>query len=238
MDTRAQRIAADNFAGCRICSGCGIGLFGELSGAELKRAGTLQVAEITARPGDVLYRQGDACEAVFVVRSGLLKLEQFTPGGRRRIVRLAHAESALGLEGLVQPQAEHEAVVLKDAELCRIPVDAMARLMDESPNFRQRIMALWHENVVEADVWLTQLSTGCARIRMARFLLMLAGGRPGGFEILSREDIGAALGITTETASRTIAEFRRSGLLTGLGARMFAANVEGLRALAWKAEDD
>lgn len=47
---------------------------------------------------------------------------------------------------------------------------------------------------------------------MARLLQRLASGREdGACELFGREDMGSMLGITTETASRIVAEFKRSG---------------------------
>jgi CRP-like cAMP-binding protein len=39
------------------------------------------------------------------------------------------------------------------------------------------------------------------------------------------------LGITTETASRTVAEFKRQGLLEDLGGNHFLVDIDGLNAL-------
>jgi CRP-like cAMP-binding protein len=49
--------------------------------------------------------------------------------------------------------------------------------------------------------------------------------------LFGREDLGAMLAITTETASRTIAEFKRKGLLTDLGSNRFAVDKVQLEAL-------
>ena len=84
----------------------------------------------------------------------------------------------------------------------------------------------------EADAWLTELSTGPARERVARMLLRLIRGETASeCTLFGREDLGAMLGITTETASRTIAEFKRKGLLTELGSNRFRVAADKLQAL-------
>jgi CRP/FNR family transcriptional regulator, anaerobic regulatory protein len=68
--------------------------------------------------------------------------------------------------------------------------------------------------VDQADHFIVALSTGPAETRMARLLLTLGCHSPHPENMLpSREDMGALLGITTETASRVIAEFKRRGLI-------------------------
>jgi DNA-binding MarR family transcriptional regulator len=50
--------------------------------------------------------------------------------------------------------------------------------------------------------------------------------------LLTREDMGAVLGITTETASRTIAEFRRKGLIELLEEHRFRCDTAALTRIA------
>jgi len=47
--------------------------------------------------------------------------------------------------------------------------------------------------------------------------------------MISREDMGAMLGITTETASRTVAGFKRNGLIVQRGQKEFACDVGALK---------
>ena len=93
-------------------------------------------------------------------------------------------------------------------------------------------MTRWHQSLQEADVWLTQLSTGSAKVRVARFLLSLPENENGEIELFSIEDLGAMLGITPETASRIMAEFRRSGIIVDKGHNNFQCKVDALREIA------
>jgi len=44
--------------------------------------------------------------------------------------------------------------------------------------------------------------------------------------------MGALLGVTTETASRTVAEFKRQGLVREVSANLFDCDQDALKALA------
>jgi CRP-like cAMP-binding protein len=91
--------------------------------------------------------------------------------------------------------------------------------------------------VHEADDWLALMSTGPARSRVARLLLHFAeAGEPAGSGrvfLPGREDLGAMLAITTETASRVIATFRREGLVSDLHAGTAAIDRTRLEELAF-----
>ncbi|HHL45885.1 MAG TPA: helix-turn-helix domain-containing protein, partial [Gammaproteobacteria bacterium] len=51
-------------------------------------------------------------------------------------------------------------------------------------------------------------------------------------ELFSREDMGAMLGLTTETASRTIADFKRRGLLAQTASNQYFCDIPNLEVLA------
>lgn len=216
---------------CRVCLARDVALFRDLTDDELRRFGQMPIGDVAFAAGETLYRQGDPGQAAFMIREGLVKLEQYLPDGGQRIVRLARGGSAIALEVLLDRDCEHQAVALKPTRACRIPRDVLLRIESETPRLHRQLMAFWHASVVEADTWLTHLSTGSARVRVARLLLLLSDGGET-FEMLSREDIGAMLGITTETASRTIAEFRRAGFLRSAGVRRFAADRAALAGVS------
>lgn len=198
------------------CVNCAIRKTVLFAGLEISDCESIHrpIDDLVLPPQAVLYRAGDPAQAVFTIRSGLLKLVQYLPDGRQRIVRLLRGTDVTGLEALLGQPYQHDAVVLQQADVCRIPLDVIQRLDSENPKLRKELMVRWQRALDEADAWLTQLSTGSARARMARLLLRLVSGRDDTCcELFGREDMGAMLGITTETASRIIAEFKRSGAL-------------------------
>jgi len=49
--------------------------------------------------------------------------------------------------------------------------------------------------------------------------------------LFNREDMGAMLGITTETASRTIADFKRSGILNEKSHGLYTVDMDKIKQL-------
>lgn len=200
-------------AKCNTCEVRNFVLFSELSPQELDTI--LQPIDNLHVPRSaVLYEAGSAAPHVFTVRSGLIKLKVDLPNGGQRIVRLLRAGDVLGLETLVGEPYHHTAIALHDADVCRIPREAVIRLDQTNPRMHQALLQRWQRSVDQADHFIVALSTGSAEARMARLLMTLdcTGIHPESV-IPTREDMGALLGITTETASRIIAEFKRRGLI-------------------------
>jgi CRP-like cAMP-binding protein len=191
------------------------------------------IDQFILKPGTPLYHAGDEGDFMFTVRSGALKLVQYLPDGSQRIVRIARSTDVLGLEALLDATYQHEAIALQTTEVCRFPTRVVRDLGRDNPTLHRELMARWQRALSEADAWLTELSTGSARQRVARLLLRLVRDRESSeCPLFGREDMGAMLGITTETTSRTIAEFKRQSLLVETAANVFLLDIPNLRRIA------
>jgi len=187
----------------------------------------------TLPPGSTLYRAGDKGERLFTIRSGILKLVQYLPDGTQRIVRLIRATDVTGLETLLGQDYQHDAVVLQPTQACSLPVSVVQALSQSSPKLHKELLTRWQRALQEADAWLTQLSTGSAKQRVARLLLRLVHNEDDSLcELFPREDMGAMLGITTETTSRTIAEFKRKSLLIETEPNRYLLDIRNLEQIA------
>jgi CRP-like cAMP-binding protein len=191
------------------------------------------IDQFVLNPGAILYRAGDEGDYMYTIRCGVLKLLQYLPDGSQRIVRLVRTTDVLGLEALVSDTYQHDAIALQPTEVCRFPAKVVRRLGQENPKLHRELMQRWQRALSEADAWLTELSTGSAKQRIARLLLRLVRNTEASeCELFSREDMGAMLGITTETASRTIAEFKRKSLLIETEPNRFLLDIPNLERIA------
>lgn len=230
MDPKVLKDLLRGSADCMNCAMRSSVLFAGLKDEDCD-AIARPIDNLVVQSQDFLYRAGSPAASIFTVRSGLIKLVQYLPDGKQRIVRLLRDADVTGLEAMLGQPYQHDAIVLQKAELCRIPLEVVQQLEDRNPLIRKELMTRWQRALEEADVWLTQLSTGGARGRMARLLLRLVekGDR---CNLFSREDMGAMLGITTETASRIIAEFKRSGVIGEGEGDAVRCDVPQLKAIA------
>lgn len=230
-----QIVFEDIWSGATDCLHCALRtsvLFAGLEQADFERIHE-PIDHLILEPQEALYRAGDQGEYMYTLRVGAVKLVQYLPDGNQRIVRLARDTDVLGLESLLGSSYQHDAIALRGSQLCRFPTRLVRRLSRENPKLHQTLFHRWQQALSEADAWLTQLSTGSARQRVARLLLRLARpGQSGECVLFGREDLGAMLGITTETTSRTIAEFRRQGLLLELEPNRCQLDIRRLTDIA------
>jgi CRP-like cAMP-binding protein len=192
------------------------------------------IDQFQLKAGSKIYGAGDKAEYMYTIRSGLVKLVQYLPDGTQRIVRLLRTSDVIGLEAVLDPAYKHDAITLHETEVCRYPSSAAQELSKSNPELHKELMKRWQRALDEADAWVTELSTGSSKQRVSRLLLMLAKGNPANTcTLFGREDMGAMLGITTETASRTIAEFKRQRLIVETAPNEFLIDVRKLEEISY-----
>ncbi len=187
----------------RLCPVCQNGMFGRVWG---KSAPGNQDAthQRTFVPGEVVCRKGARGKSVYSVCKGAVKLEVSTPDGHPRVVRVLQAGAVFGLEVLSDISYHHTVTCLGRTQLCEIPADAV----------------------------IAELCTGPARVRLARLLLHMARGHiTQTCQSMSREDMASLLDLTPETVSRTMAAFKRSGLVAERSG-VLACELPGLERIS------
>ena len=221
-------------ANCSQCSIRNSVLFAGLSEEDFEKIHK-PVNQFQIKAGDKIYSIGDDATCMFTLRSGLVKLVQYLPDGTQRIVRLLRTADVIGLEALLSPIYKHDAIALHETEICRYPTSATKELSKTNPMLHQEFMARWEQALNDADTWATEFSTGTAKQRVSRLLLMLSKDSPANTcTLFSREDVGAILSITTETASRMIAEFRRQHLIVETSFNTFLCDASKLQEIAYE----
>lgn len=222
-------------AHCLACDGQENSFFAGLSPDAIA---TLCVnVDNTATPsGEIFYRAGDEARYLWVLRTGAVKLLASTQEGKTRIVRVLKPGDVAGIEGLLAGSHAHTAVTAGITHACRIPVRAVRQLCLEQAGFQWNLMQKWQATLRETEQWLLDMSNTSApvRVRMARLLLRLRDGESSRIHNFCRKDLSQMLGITMETASRTVATFLRERLLIKrkAGSRFYDANLTRLEMAA------
>jgi CRP/FNR family transcriptional regulator len=200
-----------------------------------------QAHRVCYAPQEALYHAGGANDTILFVTQGLLKLVSYLHSGRARIVRLHNAGAVLGLGALRGRKREHTAIAVTPVTTLRLPVAALQRLRTEDPETYMSLLERWHDYLHDADTWITEFSTGPIRGRVARLLafLMKFETHMGGdqVQLLTCEEMGAILGVTSESTSRILAEFKRQGILVGHcgeSHELYQADENRLRAIGQK----
>ena len=199
------------------------------------------VSEHSFQPGEPIYQYNAESKSVFVVREGLVKLLTHLPNGQSRIVRLHKPGSMIGMDGLMDVSHQHSAVAVDAVKAFQVPHAELLRMKENEPQLYADLLEKWHEYLIYADTWITDFSTGKVWGRVARLVRFLArfdeDTEPQIVELLTTEEMSEILGVTPESVSRVIAEFKREGILESIENNPESLFVCDLRRLRQEARD-
>ena len=186
-------------------------------------------------PGATIYEAGSHKNFIYSIRRGMVKLVHVTKDGSYRIVRLLGPGSAIGLELLDGTDAyHHTAIAIDQVDLCKIPIPTIRQLEGKHPVLYEKVGKKLQEQLDLADQWIVALGAGTAKQRVAQLILVLNNlfaDKNDAFIMLSGEDMAAMIGITVETVSRMIAEFKRKKIIYKTKDKLYMCNVSALQEL-------
>lgn len=158
---------------------------------------------------DVLFVEGDASDAMYVVVSGRLKVVVHSERGDTLVLTVVCPGESLGELSIVDglPRSAG-AVALELTEVLHVPVTAVRRLMETSPAVCMAMSEdlagrLRHATGVTADMVFLDLPRRLAKLLVA-----------GGAEELPQHELAAQLGVTRQSLNRNLSGFQRRGWVT------------------------
>ena len=208
---------------CLHCAIRASALFAELGKSDLdQRLKTIHNGVVPAETA--IYRSGDPAEAVFTIRSGMVKLVGAAAVPSPRIVRLLGPGAAIGLEAATGGSYEHDAVAMRDVNLCRIPRSALLSLGQQHPGVQTGLVNKWREHALLADRWISTICNGKQKARataLVRLLIEISRDPWDAVRLPRTADMAAVLGCSAEGISRQMARLKRQGLLKRVAPRTF-----------------
>ncbi len=208
---------------CLNCAVRASALFAELDPLDLDQR-LKAIHNGVVRAETVIYRSGDPAEAIFTIRSGMVKLTGSTGLPSPRIVRLLGRGAAIGLEAATGGSYEHDAIAMRDLNLCRIPRAVLLTLGDRHPGLLAGLISKWREHVLLSDRWISTICNGQQRGRataLIRLLVEISGDPLDAVRLPRTADLAAILGCSPEGISRQMAKLKRQGLLKRVAPRTY-----------------
>ncbi|GAV21709.1 Crp/Fnr family transcriptional regulator [Carboxydothermus pertinax] len=201
-----------------------IPLFGELSTEELKEIGNLLYAR-RLKKGQILFSEGDPGTAVYFLKSGRIKLYKEDREGREHILHYVEpgdifAEVVLFSKRPYPATAE----VLEPAEVLVIPNPEMESLLKRRGEIAVNLIKVLLYRLDLANQKIKELALKDSLARVCSVLL-----RYGPVINLSQQEIASLAGVSRETASRIINEFKRIGVIRAEGRSIEIINYDRLK---------
>lgn len=193
-------------------------IFRDLSAEDMEwLAATTTLA--TAQRGQVVYRPGEECEVLFLLKRGRVQIYRLTPEGKKVVTALLEPDTFFGQMALVGQQMQDEfAEVVEDATLCVLSRADLERLIQRRPAVALRFLEVLSRRLAEADRLLEEFAFKSVSARLASVLLRLAERHGSELVGFSHQDLADMAATYRETATQTLDRFEREGLVA-LGRR-------------------
>lgn len=210
-----------------------VSIFGRLT-AEERRTFASLAREHRYPRGALVVRQGDPGDALYVVRSGAVKVTVVGDDGREVILDTFGQGDHFGELALIdgQPRSAH-VVVTEPASLLVLRRDDFRREVERQPRVAWALLEELSRRLRDADAKIAGLVLLDVPGRVARLLLDQAEGDPPTVERTpTHETMAHMIGASRETVSRAMRELSDAGLIVAERRQVRVLDAEGLAARA------
>jgi len=194
----------------------------------------LKCTVTTFQKHDLILRQGDVCDALYVLTQGSVKTEMITENGNVLGIEIIHAPRPLAPAFLFSDNNHFpvDATALEEVEILKIPKTEIMRLMMTNPDFMSSFMTHNANRTQFLTNRLQLLSIKTIKGKLAHFLLENSQGDGKSFEInRNQTELAEFFGVARPSLARSLSEMIQDGLLTINKKEYTILNSKGLRKL-------
>lgn len=197
---------------------------------------------IDFRPGQTLFREGDAMAHCLLLESGMVKVFRVTVAGEEKIFGQSRQGDVVALAAVFMQHGRFpmNAQAVEGGNALLIPNTVLKDICLRYPEFSLRLLSYFCNQlygVINQVDWLTSSSTA---ERLAAYLVTLSETTGSLYVTLpvSRAQLAAQLGVRLETLSRMLSDWRRRGDITVHGRQVRILAADRLRELTLSAKRD
>jgi CRP-like cAMP-binding protein len=193
--------------------------------------------ERSYRRGDPVFLEGQACEGLYVVRSGRVRVYKISPEGREQVLVIAGPGDTFNevpiFDGGPNP-ASVEA--LEPTELLLLPKGALLGMMQSYPEIGRAFLRTFAARLRQLVGLVEELSFKTVTGRVARILLeqLPSSAGEGGGQAprrLTQREIAAMAGTAREVAGRVLKALEQQGAIRIERGRIVIVEGERLASL-------
>ncbi len=185
--------------------------------------------DLELRRGDVLFREGDDPDELFVVMSGRIAIANKSIDGRESMVALMEEGDLFGEMGLFDGRGRSaEARALESSVVTAVPYGPVRSLYEDDPALLWRVVAMLAGRLRTMDAALADSVFLDVTGRTAKRLLDLAGEEDEFSLPITQEELAGMVGASRERVNKAIASFIRLGWIEQIDRTYRITNREQL----------
>lgn len=174
------------------------------------------IAIRTLASEQILFRQGDSASAMFIVKSGRLKIVRHTPERRLVTLQVVRPGDSFGEGALFSELYAYTAIAEIPSQVVAYPKHSLLAALREKQNLAEDFMALLVKRNLSLIIRLELRDVQAAHRRVLQYLYYLTQANASTVVTFDRplKDIAIDLGLTPATLSRALARLEREGIIS------------------------
>jgi CRP/FNR family transcriptional regulator len=174
------------------------------------------------KKGDMLCRQGERADTLFIINEGKVKLSKITKEGKEQIVHIFTSGDFFGELSLFSSNENYnfDVYAISNVKICTLSKDDMNKIIMSNPEISLKLLQVITKRLTQTENLAQNLATNDAEIRIAFMLLEFAEkygiATEEGLQInlpINREEMANYVGVTRETISRKLSIFEELGII-------------------------
>ncbi|WHZ21473.1 MAG: Transcriptional regulator, Crp/Fnr family [Nitrospira sp.] len=191
--------------------------------------------------GQYIFREGDPTEYFHIVKEGTVKCVKSSLDGKECTLKVLMPGDLFCCDAATFDGACHPGTAqpMGEVSVLRMRKEAYFDMLRRNPDAAMEVIRYLGNRLNEAQEKAKILALDRADQRLASLLVGLAErtgvNEPNGIRVavrLTREDMANMVGVTTETAIRIMARFKKDRLVSGTAARLIIRDLHKLKLLA------
>jgi DNA-binding response OmpR family regulator len=184
------------------------------------------------KTGEVIYREGDNSNYIFLIYKGVVKSYKIDEQGKELTTTLYKDDDLFGFTSFMHNIAYQEsATALADTTVFRLSKQALKNILYKNHGVTLDLIDYLTNNVSDIKGQLLQMAYGSVRKKTAETIIQFSKkikkSADEGIRI-SRSDLASVAGIATETFIRTLSELKKDGLIDIEGRNIKIMDIDKL----------
>jgi CRP/FNR family transcriptional regulator len=179
--------------------------------------------KITVSKGEYLFHQGDPADAVYIVKSGTMKMVHLTESGDEIVIRIVASKQAIAENTLFTSHPTHlvSAIALEETHLCSLQRDAYEKIVLENPKLATEIIRNLGDRLTNLHIQMAENTIQSSSDKVLLVLKQLAQQK--GVETekgilininITQSDLSSMVGLSRVMTSQILKKFESQGIIS------------------------
>ncbi|MBI9039761.1 response regulator [Lutibacter sp.] len=187
------------------------------------------------KKGEVIYREGEFCNTIFLVYKGSVKSSKIDEFGKELIINVYKDDDLFGFSSILENAHYFETTTaMEKAELIYVTKNTIQKIIENNYKLSLEIFQLINDNLIEVKEQLLQMAYGSMRRKTANTILKFAQKmtrKPSDTINISRRDLAGVAGIATESLIRTLTDLKKEGIIEIEGRNIRIVDLDALESI-------